>query len=181
MKQPMGPAALATLGDLDRPPRPVRDRRYLELLLPAGDGAARCLRLATRRRPRCSLCERMAETANRVGWGRPEKCWPPEGPTPPSPEYLSGFREMVAGPSGPPAGLPCRKPAGEHTEFISGAGPGRQLIAGRSPPTDPPVSRHARGRETLWDFLPPGAACASGRLSDVDHGGRSACAAAGFR
>jgi hypothetical protein len=57
----MGPVALVELGGPDRSPNPLRDRRYLELLLPAGGRVAHYLWLATRRRPPRSLPARVAE------------------------------------------------------------------------------------------------------------------------
>jgi len=96
----MGPVALVELGGPDRSPNPLRDRRYLELLLPGGDRVALCLGWLTRRRPRCSDCAQLAETGISAGRGRPR-------PT--------GQRVL----SGRPAGPLCREGSEKQTDFVS--------------------------------------------------------------
>ena len=142
MNHPMGPVALVELGGPDQSPHRLRDRRYLELLLPAGVRAA--------------------------GWGLPEFCRPPEDPTDPSREYLAGFRKVAAGPSGPPAGRPSRKPPGNDTDFISGGGPRRLPITPPTQRTDPRFPAHARGREKHWVFLGRRAVRASGPVPEIN-------------
>lgn len=161
MNYPMGPTAVVQMGGLDRPPTLTSAGGYLGFLPPPAPRAVRFFEADGRRRPSCSLRARMAETGNPVGWGRPR-----------------AFRPV--GPSRPPAGLPHREQVKKHTGFLSRGGPGRHRITRPAPSPDPTVSRSAGGRKTLRDFLLPGAASISCRISDVNPGVWSACAAASF-
>ena len=140
MNHPMGPVALAELGGPDQSPHPLRDRRYLELLLPAGVRAA--------------------------GWGLPEFCRPPEDPTAPSREYLPGFRKVAAGPSGPPAGRASRKPLPKHTGFLFGRRlPGLRQHRALRRIENHPVAVRTHGR----NYRPHRAVCIAACCRNENH------------
>ncbi len=153
----------------DRPPRPAGVGRYLAFLLLRAPRAGRHPGAGGGRRPTRMLFVLMAENGNPVGWGLPETRGALGDPTVPPREYLSGFREVVAGPPGPPPGRPSREPPGNHTDFISGGGPGRLPITPPTRHTDPRFPAHARGRENPWRFLDGRAVLASGPVPEINQ------------